>query len=224
MAASIVTLALAIGFAARAGEPRPPLVFAGAGANGDALLSVVPETMVDPAVPEGRSNRFGVIASIVGLPQPVGIGAFARFHDLVGVGANLGFLPGPVGSALLSAAGLNGELSANGVEAEARLFPFRGAFFIGGAVGRMSLSASGTSKGAPVAVAVTTLYAAPRLGWLGTFSSGFTLGLDLGLQIPLSPDIRVSTSSPQASQLEAVARALAALPLPTASVKVGFLL
>ena len=208
----------------RLGREAPPLVLAPAQ---DGFRSVSPESMVvEPALPAAPGhNRLGVLFGLVGLPQPVGVSGLVKVHDLLGVGGGVGILPGPLGAALLGLAGVNdGQLSSWAVEGEARLFPFRGAFWLGGAVGRMSLSASGQSKGTPAAVEVTTLYASPRLGWLGVWGSGFTLGLDLGVQIPLAPEVHVAASSLQQSNLESVARALSALPLPTASVKVGFLL
>ena len=209
----------------RLDRETPPLILVPAAENN--LHSVAPETLVvdSPAQAQPGHSRVGLLFGVVGLPQPVGITAFAKVHDLFGVGGGVGLLPGPIGSAVLGAAGVNdGQLSSWAVEGEARLFPFRGAFWLGGAIGRMSLSASGLSKGAPIGVDVVTMYASPRLGWLGVWSSGFTLGVDLGVQIPLSPDVQVTTSSAQQSNLESVARALSALPLPTASVKVGFLL
>jgi hypothetical protein len=65
---------------------------------------------------------------------------------------------------------------------------------------------------------------APRLGWLGITDPGFTLGVDLGLQIPVSADVNVVSSSPSATTLESLARSLAALPMPTISLRVGWML
>ena len=193
--------------------PPPPLVLAPAAEE------------ARPLPPATSSNRVGLLFGAVGAPLPLGIEAFARFHDLWGVGLGVGILPGAVGDLALGAAGIsNASLDALSFEAEARLFPFRGSFYLGGAVGHLGVSATGKSHGYPVAVDISTLYASPRLGWLGVWNSGFTLGLDLGAQIPLSPDVKVTSASPSQSQLESFARALAALPLPTVSLRLGWLL
>jgi hypothetical protein len=193
--------------------PPPPLLFAPAAEE------------ARPLPPPPSASQVGLLLGAVGAPIPLGIEAFARFHDLLGVGLGVGLLPGALGDLALSAAGIsNASLDALSFEGEVRLFPFRGAFFLGGAVGHLGVSAAGKSHGQPVNVDVSTIYVAPRLGWLGIWKSGFTLGLDLGVQLPLSPDVTVTSTSPAQSTLESFARALAALPLPTLSLRVGWLL
>jgi hypothetical protein len=212
-------------------EPTPPLLAMGPEASprmampAEPLKSVVPETMVEPAAGHTRAGRIGVLFGLVGAPQTFGVEGFAKVHDIVGVGVGFGMLPGALGGVLMNAAGVNGgKLDSSAFEGEARVFPFRGSFWLGGALGRMSLSASGNGAGSPVTVDVTTLYASPRLGWLAVWQSGLSLGLDLGVQFPIGPDVKVTTSSPGGSNIESVARSLAVLPLPTATVRLGFLL
>lgn len=235
-AAVFVGFLLLLAAAARAdeAEPTPPLLAMGPEASprsmapaaaAEPLKSVVPETMVEPAAGQTRAGRIGLLFGLIGAPQPLGVEGFAKFHDVIGVGVGFGMLPSPIGNAIMGAAGVNGgELNSSAFEGEARVFPFRGSFWLGGAVGRMSLSASGNAAGSPTSVEITTLYAAPRLGWLAVWQSGFSLGLDLGLQVPMGPDVKVTTSSLGRSTIESVARSIAALPLPTASVRLGFLL
>ena len=210
--AAAVFVCAALGAAPRASaleSPEPPLVLAPSA----------------PPLPASRDFRVGFLVGLVGVPHPLGIEALARVHELFGLGFGVGVLPAPLGSAALGLAGINdGSLNSLAFEGEVRLFPFRGAFWLGGALGHMGLSATGKSHGQPVAVDVSTLYAAPRLGWLGTWQSGFLLGLDLGVQLPLSTDVVVATASPSQTQLESFARALAGLPLPTLSVRLGWML
>jgi hypothetical protein len=204
---ALVALSAAAPAALAQSLPEPPLISAPGG----------------PELSRSRSLRFGILAGS-GAPQPLGLEAFARFNDYFGAGFGIGLLPAPVGEALLAAAGQNGSLDSMAFEGELRLFPFRGAFYLGGALGHMGLSATGRSHGYPVAVDIGTIYAAPRFGWLGTWDSGFAIGLDLGVQVPISPDVTVKSDSPGQSYIESAARQLASSPLPTIALRMGFLL
>ncbi len=194
-------------------------------ARADAEVPDPPLVMAPPEPSQPPARKVGVLLGLVGAPNPLGAELFVRANDFLGFGAGVGFLPGPLGDVVLGLAGVSGaSLSAWSAEGEMRVFPFRGAFWLGGAFGRMSASASGTSHGFPVNIDANALYLAPRAGWLATWRSGFVLGFDVGLQVPVSTDVQVTSTSPQQSNLESVARALAGLPLPTAQLRLGWML
>ncbi len=120
----------------------------------------------------------------VGFPRPIAIEAFAKIERVVGVGLEYGFLP--------TISVLGADVSFKGVSADLRLFPFRGAFFIGARVGRQWLDAQTSVSVARFGSITETMAAAtwfvnPRIGFLHTFESGITLGVDAGIQLPINP-------------------------------------
>src|SRR5438105_1949295 len=129
----LVAASLAARAALAQSEPAPPLL--------TAEPPPVAETAAPaPAAKPPRSTRFGLLLGVVGLPQPLSATVFARFGDLIGLGTGVGALPGPLGSVVLGAAGISGgSLDAMAFDGELRIFPFRGAFYLGGGLGRMSL-------------------------------------------------------------------------------------
>jgi hypothetical protein len=180
-----------------------------------------------PAPPQESSPvRVGLLLGVVNTPRPVGAEVMVRLHDLVAVGAGYSALPKGLGDAILSIAGVSdASIEASGFDGEVRLFPFRGSFFVGSALGVQSLTASATRAGTTVSVDMTTLYATPRLGWLGVWSSGLSLGFDAGVQLPLSTDVSAASNNGDAARRAAqAASAVGNTPLPSISLRVGFFL
>ncbi|HET6439813.1 MAG TPA: hypothetical protein VFG59_17235 [Anaeromyxobacter sp.] len=68
--------------------------------------------------------------------------------------------------------------------AGARLFPFRGSFFVGALYGERSLTLKERDKstGLKASARLNSTYLAPELGWRSLWNSGFFMGLDLGWQ------------------------------------------
>lgn len=131
--------------------------------------------------------RIGALAG-VGFPRPLAFEAMIKLGDTLGLGAEYGLLPqvdlGGVRTSMWSLAG------------DARIFPFRGAFFVGLRAGRQHVDANTTITVAPYgsateALALDSFFLNPRLGFLWTWDEGFTLGIDAGVQIPVA----VSTTS-----------------------------
>jgi hypothetical protein len=179
------------------------------------------------APPQERSPvRVGLLLGVVNTPRPVGAEVLVRLHELVAVGAGYSALPKGLGDAILSIAGISdASVEASGFDAEVRLFPFRGSFFLGSALGRQSLTASATRFGTTVSVDMITLYATPRLGWLAVWSSGLSLGFDAGLQLPLYTDVSAASANGDAARRAAqAASAVGSTPLPSISLRVGFFL
>lgn len=80
----------------------------------------------------------------------------------------------------------------------ARVYPFRGAFFAGAAVGGRSFRASkiDTSTGTPVKAKakVSSSFIAPEIGWRWVWDSGLFLGMDLGWQFVVSDRVRLEAN------------------------------
>lgn len=183
-----------------------------------------PEVSAAAAVRAAQS-RIGLLVGMAGAQQPVHAELAARLRGWASVGLGFGVLPSALGAALLSAANVQGgKLSSWSLETAVQLFPFRGSFFLGTAVGLMSLSASAATQAGAVTLDVTSIYVTPRLGWLATWDSGFTLGFDMGAQVPLTSAVGVTGPSQAASNLESVSRLLATTPLPTVALRLGWLL
>jgi hypothetical protein len=148
--------------------------------------------------------QFGAVLG-VGFPRPLAVEGMFKVQRLVSLGAEYSLLPSmtisDVGTAFWA------------VAATMRVFPFRNGFFIGLRAGQQHLSAATTliagDQRFPITASVRTVFLNPRAGVLWTFSSGVTLGIDAGLQIPVS------------SRASGVLAANEALAIPEAMAIVG---
>jgi len=76
--------------------------------------------------------------------------------------------------------------------AGAKLFPFRGSFFLGALYGQRSLKLRlKDSSGLDADGRATSRYLAPELGWRFLWNSGFTMGLDFGWQLVTQKSTRL---------------------------------
>lgn len=118
---------------------------------------------------------IGPVFSLFGPPNLVGGGLHARIGRYLGVGVDYQVLPtlnlNPIsfGASLLSA--------------NARVYPFGGAFFLSGGVGYQAFR--GQIRDGDITISARTSFPAviASLGFMG--KSGFVLGADLGLMFPL---------------------------------------
>jgi len=142
----------------------------------------------DRPVEEARDRDRGEVLRIgplvgVGFPRPLQIEGMVKIAKVVGLGVEYGFLP------KISVAGV--EASFKGVAGDLRIFPFKNAFFIGARGGRQWLDGSGTLTVGGIAyteaMAAATWFINPRIGFLHTFESGLTIGIDAGVQLPVGP-------------------------------------
>jgi hypothetical protein len=134
-----------------------------------------------PPPPGEKPVRVGVLGS-VGFPDPFSLEAFVKMRGLVSFGAEGGFLT----SVTLPSV----DVSMWSVSADMRVYPFHSAFFLGLRGGYQHLAASTTLVVPPYGSANEALtmdsgYLNPRLGFLWTLHSGFTVGIDLGVQVPV---------------------------------------
>lgn len=172
-----------------------------------------------------REHHVGVLASFAGATQPIRGELVFRPASWVSLGFGMGGVPSALGDPLLQAGGVKqGQLSSWSADASLLLHPFRGSFFLGASLGHMSLDAQAPTQAGPVSVSVATQYVSPRLGWLATWDSGFSLGFDVGAQLPLSPEVTAVAPAGKQSNVESLARSLAALPLPTVGLRLGWML
>ena len=183
-------------------------------------------TTSPPAGDQRGPVRVGLMVGVVSVPRPISAELFARLYDLVGIGASYSTLPKGLGDLILSAASVKDvTIESSAFDGELRLFPFRGSFFVGSALGRQTLAASASRQGTTVNVDMVTLYATPRLGWLGIWDNGFSLSLDAGVQLPLSTDATATSGNPDAaSAAQSAAKALGNQPLPSVNLRVGLFL
>lgn len=185
-----------------------------------------PRTRGDDDQPSPEHFRIGVLGG-VGLPRPLALEGMIKVERLIGVGVDYSVLP------TIHVSGVNASSWA--LAADVRVFPLKGAFFIGMRAGYQHLAASTTVTvrnvgSAALAAKVDTTFINPRLGFLWTWDPGITLGLDAGVQIPLGS--KVETDMPALAmgtvvdqELTSVASALGQTVLPTIDLlRVGVLL
>ncbi|MGZ3421605.1 MAG: hypothetical protein ACXWUG_08485 [Polyangiales bacterium] len=145
---------------------------------------------------ESEEVRIGALGS-VGFPRPIGVEAMMKIAGVVAIGAEYSTLPATTIS------GVNVHL--NAWAADLRVFPLRGPFFIGARLGRQHASTDATvtylSHSYSGSATTDTTFVNPRLGLLWTMKPGFTIGMDAGLQIPISHTS--STTAPSGLTLPA---------------------
>jgi hypothetical protein len=179
-----------------------------------------------PAQPRATRGHLGLVVGASGLEQPVHAEVALRFASgFLSARFGGGLVPGAVGAAMLSAVGVNGgALTSWSAEAGLAVHPFGGSFFLGATAGHLSLSASAPTALGAVNISANTLYVTPRLGWMAVWDSGFMLGFEAGAQLPIGPNVIATGPTNVVAKAESLSRSIAALPLPTAALKLGFLL
>ena len=167
--------------------------------------------------------RGGVLGS-VGFPRPLAIEGFVKIERILGVGVEYSALPS------LSVSGVNTHFWA--IAADARVFPFKNAFFIGLRAGRQHLGGDATVTVAPYGslnetLSVDSTFVNPRLGFLWTWEPGISLGVNIGVQVPVSTSSSNSLPSQVAidSRITRVTNTLGRYALPTLDLlQIGVLL
>ncbi len=146
-----------------------------------------------------------------GLPDLVSLGGMIKLTRYFGAGVNVGLIP----TVHISYYG-EATLAFQEYDAYAHIFPFGGSLFLGAGVGYATVKGtlathfdlSSYQKMYPQAnippsldvssqAQVRTLVLTPQLGLLHTFGSGFTIGADVGAQLPIAPSqVDFSTQIP----------------------------
>jgi hypothetical protein len=171
--------------------------------------------------PTPRPWRVGAIGG-VGFPRPLAIEAMALVHDTAALGVEYGALPpttiGGVQASLWSLAG------------DARVFPFRGAFFIGLRTGYQHLAAAttvvvGSIGAAPEELALDSWFFNPRLGFLWISQAGLAFGVEAGAQIPIHTAVSSTLPLSLAPSIRNTVDSLGGSVLPTVDLlRVGLVL
>jgi hypothetical protein len=186
-----------------------------------------------------------------GLPSLLSVGGTIKLTRFIGAGATFGLIP----SVRLSYYG-EAVLAYQHYDIYGRLYPFGGSFFLGAGAGYVTVRGSldqtidtssyaQQSPGFPNEVtyesqgSVKTLVLTPTLGFLHTFDSGFSLGLDFGVVLPIAPskiefESKVSESVPSQladqylapidAQVVDTLETIGRTPLPSVNLRIGWML
>ncbi len=148
--------------------------------------------------------RIGPVVSVA-FPRPLSIELLGVYGRTLGLGIEYSGLPA------ITIGGVNAR--AYGVAGDVRWFVLGSPFFLGAGVGVQSLSASGSSMGYQASVEASKVFVTPRLGVLWTFGAGFSVGADVGLEVPIAYS---QTASPAIAEIEnhELVVALTRRPLP----------
>jgi hypothetical protein len=146
---------------------------------------------------EGYGKTHGLIPGVplvfgpkisVAVPFP-SVGAEVKFANLLGASFDYGLIPDITVS--------NVTVGIKGWHVDGRLYPFRGAFFLGAALGRRTFTGTETDTSTGFAltgtVTVDTTYLAPVFGWRWVYQSGLFLGVELGWEFVLSNSVQTVT-------------------------------
>jgi hypothetical protein len=194
-----------------------------------------------------------------GLPDLLSLGGMIKLTRYFGAGLNVGLIP----TVKLSLYG-DATVAFQEYDLYGHIFPFGGAFFMGAGVGyanvhgtiatRYPLTAQDVAAASALASAqaqhpvvvtspleidsvanVRTLVLTPQIGLLKTFQAGFSIGIDVGAQIPIAPSkVDFSTSvppgippsivAPNDDKVRSTLTSIGRTVLPTVGVKIGWLL
>lgn len=153
---------------------------------------------------EGYGKTMGVAGpvliapavTLLGLPTPFRVGLELRGFDYLGLGFDYGFLPTLTFSDV--------KIKYTSWRITGRAFPFKGAFFVGLAFGKQTLTGTGSNTVQTIPVSysleLATTILAPHIGWRWTWNSGFFFGMELGVQLVSNATSTVSTDAPAAIQ------------------------
>jgi hypothetical protein len=151
-----------------------------------------------PATPEAPSDRDGLLGPFrigptisVGIPFIMNTSLEVLYKDTFSGAVSFGGKDIATGDV---------ELGISNFDVRGRWHPWQGSFFIGAIYGNQKLTAKmeqdleaevgGTTEKVPTTIdlEVKTTYITPHLGWFAMWDSGFTLGFELGYQMPLASD------------------------------------
>ena len=191
-------------------------------ASGVPAPAGVAEAQAAPVSPSSpRPLRVGVLGGI-GFPRPLAIEALAVFSGVVAVGAEYGALPA------VTIDGVSASLWS--LAADLRVFPFQGAFYVGLRAGRqharaITSIAIGSLGDATEVLGLDSWFLNPRVGFLWTTREGLSLGVEAGVQFPLSPGVSSSLPLALYPSAQRTIDALGRSVLPTVDLlHVGLLL
>lgn len=133
---------------------------------------------------------IGPKLSLLNLPTLGGIGIEVKALNLVGASFDYGLIP-DITVSNVTAGMTNWSVGA-------KVYPFRGSFFLGAAYGNRTFHGTvvdnSTGTNLSGRVDVSSSYLAPEIGWRWVWNSGFYMGMDLGWQFVLSDTVTKSAN------------------------------
>jgi hypothetical protein len=205
----------------------------------------------DPGEPdrEAKDSSHGLFGPLrigplfgLGVPSLLDIGGMVKLTKYFGAGINFGLVPEIAFSYYGDA-----TVSYQSYDAFGHLHPFGGSFFLGARIGYASVQgsyvsdirvSSGSFSGTlsyESRAKVKTMVLTPELGFLHTFDSGFTFGIDFGAQIPVAPsrirfedqvrtDLPVDAGDSNDEKVRETLERVGRTVLPTAHLRIGWML
>jgi len=171
---------------------------------------------------EKEHLRIGVLGG-VGFPRPLAIEGMIKIEKILALGVEYSVLPTIVAYGV--------DTTFHALAADARIFPVSGPFFFGVRAGRQHLEGSATAivngVGMSGSLAMDTTFVNPRFGFLWTLGPGFSVGMDVGVQIPLSTSTAISLPEGTTANRQAlrVANTFGNTVIPTIDLlRIGILL
>lgn len=202
--------------------------------------------------------RLGMTVG-VGLPNVLNITGLFKLTPYFGGGINFGLIP----TIRVSYYG-EAKLRYQEFDVFARVYPFGGGFFLGAGLGyesvRGTLSNSMDTSAFAAALppniqlpnpivydsagSVKSLILTPQIGYLHTTSIGFSMGIDIGAQIPVAPSqvafatrltmppdtpqqvqeqVRTGLVDPNDARVRSTLKTIGQTPIPTVNLRIGWL-
>ena len=144
------------------------------------------------APPPPNPFRIGLLVGIIALPRPIEAELAVKLSRWFGLGVEGSFLP------QLTAPGGTAQLDLKALQGVFRWYPFGAVFYLGGGIGFQNFvgSISQVVDGGVMKVTADMSggFFVPQVGWMWIMDSGFSIGLSLGLQIPIPREPVVSTT------------------------------
>jgi hypothetical protein len=208
-----------------------------------------PDAAPEPDKSDDDEGLFGPfrIGFLIGggLPDLLSLGGQIKLTRYFGAGINVGIIP----TVKLSLYG-QAQIAYQEYDLYGHIYPFGGAFFLGAGVGYATVKGSlantytipppynaalGNSASIESQGSVRTLVLTPQIGFLKTFGPGFSLGLDVGAQVPIAPSqvdnktqapsyIPADQVKPYDDKVHSTLTTIGRQVLPTVNLKIGWLL
>jgi hypothetical protein len=157
--------------------------------------------LTTPAAFAKTSGTDFIVSFLAGVPHPVNLGLDLRHGR---------FSEGLTGGLLSLSFKNNINVKISNVELRGRWHPFSGSFILGTAVGQQSITGSttqtfttnpgGIEVPTKIELAVQGGYVTPHLGWLWVWGSGFSLGFEVGVQVPFAQNSELEITIQDPSQ------------------------
>jgi hypothetical protein len=147
--------------------------------------------------PKGPGVRVGALLGIISIPRPINLELSIKPNELLGFGVGYSMFP-PLEFDDV-------EVGIQAFNAVGRVFPFKGAFYVGLGFGyqMIDLEATRTIDGDAVTATIdeSNLFITPQVGWLWIWDSGFALGINLGVQFALSSNPNVTLTDDRGREI-----------------------